>query len=360
MNRLILRFNILIWMMTRATFYRDLADAFRRSVSLRDFLEREISNALLIKDTGRAMVMRALAVRLASGNGGTLQDLMRGVAPHADQMLLAAVDYSTNAKPDALEKAAVAVEFQQKSLKVLGMNLLTPAVAVPIVAALCLLTSGIIASIAASAPPSVWTGFNGLVRSLADFINGYAIHIAIGFVGAIALLIRIMPRWIGPYRKKVDNLLGFSLYRDFQSAVVLSTMAMMISSGKTLRQCVEDMMPHGSRWLRWQLQLILNSLEDNPNDYVAAFGKGLMPVAVRARIATLMDSSKSFDQVLITLGTTEVDRLGKTVELSAKTVNGGLTGFLVVIAVILSIGQMTIASALSKASDPSARFTQKK
>jgi len=353
MNKIIFELTALLWMVHRATFYRDLADAFRRVVGLRDFLEREMSNARLLKDSMRHTIMRALSVRYASGHGTNLQDLMRGIAPQSDQMLLAAVDYAGNNKPEALDKAAAAVEFQLKSLRVLAINLAMPAVAVPIVGALCVITAGIITSIAASAPASVWQGFNGQVRWLAEVINNYSAQLAIGLLVFIAVIVRIMPRWIGPYRLIADNWPGFSLYRDFQSAIVLSTLAMMLSSGKTLRQAVEDMLPTASRWLRWQLQRILNSLEDNPNDYVAAFSKGLMPMTVRARIATLLDSSKSFDQVLVTLGSTEVDRLGKTVEISAKSVNGALTGFLVVIAVILSIGQMTIASALSSAADPS-------
>src|SRR5687768_8166143 len=112
MNGLIFKLVALLWMKDRATFYRDLADAFRRAVGVRDFLDREMSNSRLLKDGIRFRVMHTLSVRYASGHGTTLQDLLRGIAPHSDQMLLAAVDYAGSNKPDALEKAAAAVDFQ--------------------------------------------------------------------------------------------------------------------------------------------------------------------------------------------------------------------------------------------------------
>jgi hypothetical protein len=359
MNNLVFRFYTLLWAFQRADFYRDLADAFRRSVSLRDFIDREISNAVIVQQKVSLVIMRALARRLASGNATTLQDLMLGTAPASDQMLLAAVDYATKAKPEALEKAADAVEFQLKSLRGLAKELAIPLAAIPIVGAVCVLTAQIVVSIESSAPKGVWVGFNAFIRDLSAFILNYAPGIGIAIVGIIVALTRVMPGWIGPRRLQADKWPGFGLYRDFQAAVALSTMAMMISSGKTLVQCIEDMLPPASRWMRWQLTRILDSLQDNPSDYVAAFGRGLMPPHVRARMASLMDSSKSFDQVLIDLGTKEIDRLGGRVEQSAKALGGGLMGMLLGIAVTLSIGQMTIASAIDRESDPANVLKQK-
>ena len=122
--------------------------------------------------------------------------------------------------------------------------------------------------------------------------------------------------------------------------------------GFVVEQALEDLRLNATPWLGWHLQRVINSLDDNPTDYMAAFSRGLMPRSVRARLNSLLDSSKSFDVALVTLGTSEVKRLEGAVKVSAETVNWTLTGALVALAVLLSIGQMTIASALSNESDP--------
>lgn len=353
MNKIILRIVAFFWMFRRSLFYRDLADAFERKVTIRDFLQRELENARMLKDDIGKTILKALITRYSSGNGGTLSSLMHGIAPRSDLMLLSAVDDSGDAKAQSLSRAADAVDFQIRSIKTLSVSLVTPAIAVPIVGVLCVITSDIVAGIARDAPPHIWTGFNGLVKMLADFINAHWGKVLMSMLISVAAAIFVLPRWVGVYRLKMDSMPGFSLYRDYNAAVVLSAMAMMIGSGKTLRQALDDLRPNATPWLRWHLQRVINSLEDNPTDYLGAFSRGLMPMSVRARLNSLTDSSKSFDVALVSMGTSEVKRLEGAVKVSAETVNWTLTGFLVSIAVVLSIGQMTIASALSRESDPS-------
>ena len=352
MRKILIKLAAFLWMFRRTLFYRDMADAFKRKVSIRDFLQREVDNARLLKDETTLLIMKSLVNRYASGNGASLRELMYGIAPASDMMLLSAVDDATEGKAEALERAAEAVDFQIRSFKTLMISLATPAIALPLVGALCIITSEIIASIARDAPPSVWVGFNGHVRLIAEFINAHWGKVFLGIVAAVVFIIWQLPRWTGPYRVKADNLPGFSLYRDYNAAVVLSAMSMMIGSGKTMKQALEDLRLNATPWLRWHLQRVINSLDDNPTDYMAAFSRGLMPLSVRARLNSLLDSSKSFDVALVALGTSEVKRLEGAVKVSAETVNWTLTGALVALAVVLSIGQMTIASALSNESDP--------
>jgi hypothetical protein len=351
MKRVILWILFFVWSFRRSTFYRDLADAFRRKVSIRDFLARELDNSRLLKDDLNKRVMTYLSARYAAGNGMTLRDLMAGAVPDSDLMLLNAVD-SAKDRVAALETAAEAVDFNIRALKTLARNLAMPAATIPIVAVICVITAEIVVGIGDSAPPEIWSGFNGLVRLLSQLILSYWHVGAFGAAIAVAWVVYVLPRWVGSYRLRADNLPGFSLYRDYNAAVVLSAIAMMIGSGRTLRESLEDMQFTASRWLRWQLRRTIQSLEDNPTDYLAAFGRGLMPRQIRARLASLLDSAEAFDQALIVLGSVEVARLEKRVVSSAVALNWTLTIASASVAVVLSIGQMTIGSAISRAADP--------
>jgi hypothetical protein len=357
-NRLIFKIYCLLWSFDRAIFYRDLADALQRKVGIRDFLERQASNARMLKDTTAIRIYRALAARLSSGQGGTFAELMRGVTPASDQILMRAVDDAGAKKVEALNVSADAVEFQLRTLKTIGFELVVPLVAIPIVGSLCFVTSDIIATIAKSSPPEVWQGFNGIVRWLAEAITGYAIMIGAGTIAAVGFLLYMLPRWTGAWRLKVETWPAFSLYRDYNAAIVLSSIAMMVRSGQTMREALESLRGTARPWLRWHLARIIASIEDNPTDYIGAFGRGLMPAPVRARLASLLDSASSFGDALVTLGSSEIHTLEGRVKLSAKTVNWSLTGFFVSLAVVLSLGTMTIASALSREAEPS-RLMQK-
>jgi hypothetical protein len=352
MKKIIVTLAALLWMFRRSNFYRDMADAFDRKVSIRDFLQREVDNARLLKDDTTLLLMKLLVRRYASGNGASLRELLYEIAPASDMMLLSAVDDAVEGKAEALKRAAEAVDFQIRTFKTILVSLATPAIAVPLVGALCIITSEIIASIARDAPASVWVGFNGIVRIIAEFINAHWGKVFLSICATVIFVLWQLPRWTGSSRVRFDSLPVFSLYRDYNAALVLSAMSMMIGSGKTMRQALEDLRLSATPWLRWHLQRVINSLDSNPTDYLAAFSRGLMPLSVRARLNSLMDSSKSFDAALVSLGASEVKRLEGAVKVSAEMVNWTLTGALVALAVVLSIGQMTIASALSTESDP--------
>lgn len=354
LNHFLFRFYCFWWSLTtRAHFYRDLADAVSRKVGIREFLERQASNARMLDAWISLRVYRALLARLSSGLGKSFADLLLGIAPRSDQLMLKAVDEAGKNKVEALSITADAVDFQIRTMRNIGKELVVPVLAVPCVGFMCLITAEIVAGIAADAPADIWTGFNGFVRWLAESINSYAVAIGIGLAAAVGLFIATLPRWRGPVRLKVDNMPAFSLYRDYNAALILSSMAMMIRSGKTMRESLEAMRATARPWLRWQLSRIISSLEDNPNDYISAFGKGLMPPTVRARLASLLDSSKTFGEALVSLGSTEIKTLGERVVLSAIATNWATTGTLLSIALVLALGQMNISTALSREADPS-------
>jgi len=306
----------------------------------------------MLSDDVTLRIVIAMQHRLRAGHGNKLTDLLRGIAPASDQMLLKSVDDASANQVEALLMVADAVEFQQRTLKTLAFEMLTPAAAVPLVGAMCIITARIVAGIAADSPPEIWTGFNGLVSKLATTINTYAVPFGIAFVLFVVALVFLMPKWIGPLRQRVESWIVFSLYRDFNAAVVLSALAMMLRSGKSMREALEALRAGARPWLRWHLAMILRSLIDNPTNYIGAFGRGLMPLTVRARLASLMTSSQSFDAALATLGSSEISSLEQRVAMSAKSLNWAVTGTLVVLGVVLSIGTMTISTALQEESSP--------
>ncbi|MDP9902404.1 hypothetical protein [Variovorax ginsengisoli] len=353
MNELWFLWWRIVWSFERSDFYRDLADAMKRRVSIRDFLERSVSNATLLKKKETAAIASKLLVKLSDGEGMTISGLFNGVAPKSDQVLFRAVDGAGSKTAAALEMCADSVEFRHKSLMGIAEKFAVPLFAVPIVGALSVITSQIIAGIAKDTPASIWIGFNGFVRDLAEFINDSGILLALGFTLLTALTIYLLPNMQGRARIALDKRLPFSLYRDYNAAMVVSSLAILIHSGRTMKEALEDLRGAASPWLRWQINKIILSIEVDPSNYMAAFSLGLMPLTVRTRLASLLDSNSSFVDALQLLGGKESASLQKRIVLSATALRTIFLGFLLSIALVLSLGVMTIGSALSNATDPS-------
>lgn len=352
LNKIIFKLYCFLWSFERADFYRALADGLDRKVGIRDFLERQASNARLLKNGTAFRIYRSMSARLAAGQGGTFADLLRGIAPHSDQLLMRAVDDAGVKKAEALLVSADAVEFQLQTQKLIFWEMLQPAAAVVIAGYISYLTAQTIASIAKVAPASIWTGFNGFVRVLAEGVNEYGVTISVGLVVAFALLRFLLPRWTGAGRLKVENWPGFALHRDYNAAVVLSSLAMMLTSGRSVREALDALRSTGRPWLRWHLGRIIYSLEQNPSDYLMAFGHGLMPRSVRARLADLTDSKSSFSDAMVQVGSKEIDTLKKRVEFTAKATGFTMLFTVGAFATVLTVGVMLLTSSMSAEADP--------
>ena len=348
-----------LWSFKRAHFYRDLADALRRKVAVRDFLVTQAANARMLKDYEDVAVYKAMSGRLEEGNGGTYAELLRGICPLSDQLLLAAIDDAGQKQEDAFQMCANAVEFQLRTLKTVAFNLVVPLIAIVLSAVMCGVVSEIVVAIAKDAPAGVWTGFNGFVRALAEGIYAHGVTISVVVVASIVSVGVLLPRWYGATRLRLESWPAFGLYRDFNASIVLSSMALMIQAGKTMREALDAIRITARPWLRWHLGRIIRSLEDNPTDYISAFGGGLMPPSVRGRLASLLNSSASFSDALVTLGTSEIGRLEKRVEHSSVAMSYSLSVAALSLCLVLSIGVSTIASALAREADPNRLLLEK-
>jgi hypothetical protein len=352
-SNLFLKFCCFIWAFQRALFYRDLSDSLDRMVGVRDFLDRQISNSLMLRDWAGVRVYRAMARRYAAGEGATFAQLVRGIAPASDQMLMKAVDDAGAKTSEALCFSADAIDFQLRSIRTTLWELLQPFAFIILVAILSSITADVVASIAAEAPADIWVGFNGFVRWLAETITSYGSYIAVGLVGSLIAFLYALPRWIGSNRLRFDSWPGFGLYRDYNAAVVLSSLAMLLSSGRSVREGMEALHGSASPWLRWHIKRILSSLDSSPSDYKAAFARGLMPKSVLARLANRLDSKVTFAEAMIEIATKEVDALETRVKYSAAISGYSLVIVIGAIGVVLGIGVMTMSTALMNASDQS-------
>ena len=341
----------------RAEFYRDLADMFRRNEPMMAFFEGEIANAVRTRQRARAAALRMMLDRYQSGHhAGRVGYLMQGIMPRADAMMLVAVDRAED-KPKALMALASAVEAQGTMKSIVAAYAVFPIVMLPLCYVLIRVLSDVILSIDRSTPEYVkaalWVGMNGWARSIALASDRFGVLLMTLLMVAVAAAAVSLPRWKGRGRLAMESWPVYALYRDFQSGLLFTSMAMLLSTGATLRGALEDIAQGSSAWMRWHLLRVLRALDDSPTSTIEAFSRGLLSPYMLSRAATLQRTAATFSEVLVELGTRESERVLKGVRRAAVVTNVAVVGVLVALSTFMGLATLTVPGRFSALMEPS-------
>jgi hypothetical protein len=341
----------------RAEFYRDFAEMYQRNEAMVSFLEGEIANAQLTRRRSRARALRIILIRHQGGeNASLVSHLLEGVMPRSDSMLLLSVDRAAD-KPQALLALADSVDKQQRMLQVVLSYSALPAVTIPICYSLIVLLGKVILVIDQATPvyarDALWEGMNGWARTIAEFADAYGMQTLLALGAGLGLVLWSLPRWRGAGRLRVEGWPIYGLYRDFQAGMLFCSMAMMLKTGETLKGSIDDLTQRASPWMRWHLGRVMDALEENPTGTVDAFRRGLLSPWLLARAATLDRSRTSFSDVLVSLGTTEGERVLLRVKKAAVIANFALVGLFASVATFMGVASMTVPGKFASLMEPS-------
>lgn len=340
----------------RAEFYRDFAEMFRRNEAVMSFLEGEISNSVRTRQRSRATALRLMLRRYQTGdNAGRIGFLMDAAMPRGDAMMLVGVDRADN-KSEALNAMADAVDKQMAMKKVvLGYSVL-PVIMAPLCYALIMLLSQVILAIEKVTPPiareALWEGTNGWAKVIAEVTQQYGLLMLGSLTVLLIAAVWSLPRWRGRGRLVAESLPIYSLYRDFQSGLLFTSMAMLLKTGGTLKGSMEDIAQRSSLWMRWHLTRVLRALDDNPTGTLEAFSHGILSPHMLARAATLLRTADSFSDVLVELGTREESRVLARVKRAALTANVAVVGVLVLVASFMGVASITVPGRFARLTEP--------
>lgn len=353
--------NRLVFQAHRAEFYRDFAEMYRRSEPVLSWLDGEIANSQRTRQAWRVWGLRGISARYRSGqNVGRTAYTLAGVMPSSDRMMLAAVDRADD-RPKALDALATAIDQQNKIKLVLAEAMVMPVTLIPLCYGLTAILSDVILAIDKAAPayvkPELWTGANWLAREIAEITVGYGPLLMGGLVAAIAAALVSLPRWVGVQRLTADKLPVYSLYRDFQAGLLLTSLATFLQTGAPLRAALEDIAGESNRWMRWQLRRVMVSLDDNPTGTVQAFSRGLLSPALLSRMSTLSRSSASFADVLVELGTKEAKTVHAKIKAASMVASAAVVGVLATVATFMGLAAIFVPGSFANLVDPSNAMT---
>jgi type II secretory pathway component PulF len=148
----------------------------------------------------------------------------------------------------------------------------------------------------------------------------------------------------------------FSLYRDIQSARMLSNLATLLRANRNLQDALGELAKNSTPWMRRHLLMIIESLQLNPGEYVLAFSGGVMSKSVLARLHTKVrrDAGNDFAKVLVEIGTSGQEQARKAVGDYAKKMNAFLLVAVLGIIIFFYAGQGWIVTRIQQEMSPAA------
>jgi len=324
----------------RVEFYRDLANAIEARELLRDFIDGEwrIASNPMTADKQKAAVLSYMRSLMENGLTSVEQVLERTM-PAADAMGIAVVADAQD-KAAALRFVADNVEQQSAMGKVVVSAVASPAILAPVALVFAFVMAGyVIPAFEKSAPPEVWVGFAALVRTVASVFTALApIVLALLVSGLTWFALYGLAHINSTWRYSAESAVGWArlpwallgpvrpmltLYRDIQSARMLSNLATLLQAGRGLQDAITELSKHASPWMRKHLLWVLEHMQLNPGDNVAAFSHGILSGTLLARLHTKVrrDAGADFARVLVEIGTQGQEQARLDVKRYAQQLN---------------------------------------
>jgi type II secretory pathway component PulF len=360
----------------RDDFYEQLSRSYDNKESLREFLnaEYDIARNKKTKDSSRATALKIIRNRLATGNQSKYSQLLQGVMPISDKMMLSALDDAPD-KAALMRQIASNVREQRKLIALVKGKLIPPLLILPGAFAFSyVMATKSLPIIVKIAPPEVWTPFNMAVRRFAEFVAGYGL-LSVAIVAVlVTFFFHQLPRWTGKIRNRLEQvgpgmaallfpvapfILPLGIYRDVQAGIMFSALSIMLQSGRTLNDALIEIRNSSQPWMRAHIRRILAHLDVHTTEYTQAFSKGLVSPQLLARLSSQIRTNPRFDQVLIDIGQRGGDEIRVEVEKQTSKVNlmllcaGGFT------VIFMMVGQMNISGSMTEEMSPQKQMAKR-
>jgi type II secretory pathway component PulF len=112
-------------------------------------------------------------------------------------------------------------------------------------------------------PLERWPPVSRALHLLATLVHDHGIGIATGLIVGLVMALWTLPRWMGRGRAFCDRYLPpWTVYREYQSSVLLIAIAAMTAASQSLEDAVGDMQGAASPWMRRHLQRIRIGLRE--------------------------------------------------------------------------------------------------
>ena len=320
----------------RADFYYDIAGALEDRVPLFTILRKYEARART-RNPGEALVYMDMIRALGPGS---LTEALRDLAPSNELIMIDALQSVGDATmAEGLKFLSSTVEKTDAMVDTARKAIIYPMILVVLFSIMLTGFSVFIVPILTELlPPEKWPFLGRVLYWISQMIIHYGIFIALTVIGLVIAFFYSLPRWRSDLRKKFDQILPYSFYRDFSGAMLIVALASLMRTGVSLRSSLERSMHYSSPWMRMHLREILKNLaKARTTHFGQAFQTGVLNQYLEDRV---QDASERRNPVaaFVKIGVGSIDRVIATIQKSAARLSSIILIFCGIVLFIMMAG----------------------
>lgn len=328
----------------RADFYYDLATSLQDRVSLFTVV-RKLEARSRRRNTGMAPIYQEMMKGLRRGS---LATALNGIASPTERIVIDAIQRGGDqVMADGLFNLSNIVEKADGMLRILQKAVTYPVILIVIfsfmVVGFSLFAVPVLEQLM---PPEKWPALGKALYVGAWLVRHWGILIGLAVVSLLLLLAWSLPNWVGSVRRRFDRHLPYSLYRDYQSALLIVAISSQMRAGVSLKSAVERASSFASPWMREHLREVLRRLSGKDStSFGSAFATGILSQELEDRV---QDASERTDPVasFVHIGNGAIVRTSMTIEKTASVLNNILLAVCGLALVIMMGGFFSTAFSL--------------
>ncbi len=305
---------------TRSELYEDLAAALDDGIDIVSYLQKRVARARQMKDP-LGPIYRIWLRRMDTM---PFSEALKGNGiPSSDVMVISAAE-SGASLPDNLRFLAKSVREVSEMRKVIMGAVTAPSIVFMVVVGLVYGFSKFFVPVLTSiSPPEKWPASGRVVYAISETAMGYGPWVLIALTLVIAGIAWSFNSFIPPYRRNIDNWPPYSLFRAYNGAVTLVSLASLMAAGTSLIESIIKVSNSSGRWVQWHMRQLTRRLDQYSGQPGKAFDTGLLPLRALNRVIDRAERS-DFGSALQSIGLTILADVRKEVESSAKLLNVGM------------------------------------
>lgn len=267
----------------------------------------------------------AIAISRGVASGRTLTDSMEGWFD-INTIELVRVGEEGGMLADIIKNASQALSRKAGSIAMVIAALLYP---ITVLVAGCVImvyiNSSIFVDFKEIKPVETWPSIGKELIFFATLIQNWYWLLIIVIIAIIVTVIIMQPNYVGKYRKLLDKVPPFSIYRTLTAARFMDNLGLLIINGVVFKNALKIMKKNATPYVLTHIihmEYLLASGKDNIADVLDT---DLINKSDILRLRVIAEA-KGFEHALIRLGGYAAEKGAKTIKLTAKIAGFSILG----------------------------------
>lgn len=269
-------------------------------------------------------------------------------APDSEKMMISSGENSGNLEI-ALENVCIVMESSSEMKSaVIGAIIYPIILGIAAIGVMVLFGVKVIPAFSNITDPESWDGVAASMNYMSKFVLNYLVYAVIGLLILIGIIVYSLPNYTGKYRKILDKLPPWSIYKLLIGSGFFMAMVALIRSGTAVEKSLAMLEKNSSPWLKQRINATLFGIRSGFN-----FGVSLDKTGYQFPDQSIIDDIiiyadlNGFDKALSDISSSWLKEGVKSIQSQSKAMNGVATGIMGLIVVWMTLGLFAIQNIIS-------------